>query len=177
MLKLTLFSLIFLMCLTRAHCSPLSQEKGDKKEVQVKRKEKREIEARKNFEKVYQMLYDSSFVVKVNYIYNGKSAVFVNDNLHFVMTHGDKFITNLTGNILVGHPETIWKITSYKLIRNEKCKSCVLNFSAYSKIGGSINVIIDVLRSRETTVRTGDFELDGTILSLKEAGDFTVYHK
>ena len=153
MRKFTLFIFFSLFV-----CGLIAQEtmnnSQNKSEIKTKIKEEKESKIKKQFEDLYQILSDRSFVCEINKENFGDNYYTVNPMLNFIMVDSTEAMVQITqnnGSGINGFGGVTAKAPTakYKLTKNEKRKSC------------NLTMII-------STVQTGYFEVQ---LSISSSGN------
>lgn len=170
-----LLSLLFYSCIGLAQEN--SRDTITKKETRGKKKAENELNLQKQFERNYQNLLDSSFVLEANFITFKSDRRFVNSTLNFLLVDSSSSILQIgTGYGIgfngVGGSTAKGTITSYKLSKNDKRKSCTLIMSV-STMAGPFTIIFDVSAdgsaSATVSLKSGQLIYDGTIVPLKDS--------
>lgn len=170
-----LLSLIFFASIISAQEN--SKNTLTKKELRAKKKIEKEIKLQKQFESTYQMLLDSSFVLEADFINFKSGRKSVIRKLNFLLVDSSSAILQVgsdygIGFNGVGGSTAKGTITSYKLSKNDKRKSCSL-IMAVSTMAGPFTIIFDISAtgsaSATVSLQAGQIIYEGTIVPLKDS--------
>jgi hypothetical protein len=171
-----LISLIFSVSIISAQKMPI--DSLGKNEIKKKKKEEKEAKLQKQYEEIYKMLFNRSFVLEASYIERIGNKYIVNQKLNFLMVDSTNAILQLgslygIGYNGIGGETAKGKISTYKLTRNDKKKTCSLMMTVLTPIY-TFNVSFDIRASGAGTawisgMYFGLILYDGFVVPLKEA--------
>jgi hypothetical protein len=172
-------AIIMMLLLTMGSVSAQKTSTNNLTKSELKEKKKAEKEAmlQKQFETNYQMLCDTSFALKAEFLTFKADRNSVNGNINFVWVDTAGCVVQLASGNSVGYNGlggiTIkGKIVKYKFSKNDKQRSCFLNMLVDSR-GSAYSVIIDIpaegYASASVSLNYGPVIYEGPFLPVKEA--------
>jgi hypothetical protein len=148
-----------------------------KSELKEKKKAEKEADLQKQFEKNYQMLSDTSFVLKAEFLSFQTDRNSANGNINFILAEPSGCIIQLaSGNRIgsngLGGITIKGKIVKYKISKNDKQKCCYLNMVVDFR-GSAYAVIMDIPAEGNSTaslsLNYGPIVYEGPFLTVEEA--------
>jgi hypothetical protein len=148
-----------------------------KKELKAKKKLEKEAKLQEQFESLYKILLDKSFVLEANFITYKTNRIGVDSKLNFVLVDSSLSMLQIgSGNSVgyngVGGSTAKGDITSYKLSKNDKRKSFYLSMSINTKDGlfyVTFNISANGNAHVSIVYKTLTLIYDGKIVPLKES--------